>query len=302
MANSAMTDDHYGVVMRHFAAPESHRFGRILLLPALGTPARYYDRVAGQLAAQGLDTHTLELRGAGDSPLRAARNCDFGFRELLDEDIPAALRTIGAGVDGTPVWLVGHSLGGHLATISAGRLTSVIDGIALIACGSPWLVAYDAAMRRRIRTLTMLIPLCNALLGYYPGDRIGFGGRQPRRLMRDWRQLALSGRYQAEGIEEDIEAGIAHYAGPVLSLRMADDAFAPAAATRAVTDKLVRADLSEVVLDAEALGTRADHFRWARNPDAVVAQLKTWCRSTASRAPRPRASHMQGATHKTAGG
>lgn len=282
MADSTLPDDRSAAMTRHFPASEGGRVGRILLLPALGTPARYYDRVALQLASQGLDTHTLELRGCGESPLRPARNCDFGFRELLDEDIPSALRMIGAGTDGTPVWLVGHSLGGHLATISANRLASVIDGIALIACGSPWLEAYDAAMRRRIRTLTMLIPVCNALLGYFPGDRIGFGGRQPRRLMRDWRQLALSGRYHAEGIEEDIEAGIARYAGPVLSLRMADDTFAPATATRAVTDKLVQAVLRESVLDAKTLGACADHFRWARQPEAVVAQLSAWCRSNAS--------------------
>lgn len=270
------------------ANPHTRRFpvqgqacvGHVLLLPALGTPARYYDPVATQLATNGLETHTLEWRGTGDSPLRAGRDCDFGFRELLDEDIPSALRSLGAGADGLPVWLVGHSLGGHLATISAGRLEEAIDGIALLACGSPWLAAYPPPMRRRIRTLTTLIPLCNAVVGHFPGDRIGFGGRQPRRLMRDWRHLALTGRYRAEGLDEDVEAGIARYRGPVLSLRMAEDTFAPAAATRAVVDKLAAADVREEVLDAEALGTRADHFRWAHQPDAVAARLSAWCRTS----------------------
>ncbi|MHA7833047.1 MAG: alpha/beta fold hydrolase [Algiphilus sp.] len=252
--------------------------GRLLLLPALGVPARYYDPLAEQLTAAGLETHTLELRGVGDSPLRAARHCDFGFRELLDEDIPAALRPLHAQGDGLPVWLAGHSLGGHLAAISAGRLAPAVDGLALLACGLPWRAAFDARARRRIDLLRFLIPLCNTVLGYFPGDRVGFGGRQPRRLMREWSQLARTGRYQAEGIDEDLEAGVARYAGPVLSLRLSDDAFAPAAACRAATDKLSSARCQELVLDAATLGARADHYRWAREPQAVVERLVAWCR------------------------
>lgn len=253
-----------------------HATGKVLVLPALGVPARFYAQLAEQLAARGLEVAVLELRGTGDSPLRASRRCDFGFAELLDEDVPAALHSLGCARDGLPVWLLGHSLGGHLAVITAGRMPEEIDGLMLVACGSPWREAYRDATRRKIGALCALIPVCNALLGYFPGDRIGFGGRQPRRMMRDWRTLALSGRYSAEGIDDDLEAGIPRYAGPVLSLRMADDAFAPEAATRAVTDKLAGADPTESVLDADALGTAADHFRWARRPDAVVARMADW--------------------------
>lgn len=254
-----------------------HAIGKVLVLPALGVPARFYTRLAEQLAECGLEVSVLELRGIGDSPLRASRRCDFGFAELLDEDIPAALHSLGCARDDLPVWLLGHSLGGHLAIITAGRMPEEIDGLMLVACGSPWRDAYTGATRRRIEALCALIPVCNALLGHFPGDRIGFGGRQPRRLMRDWRALALTGRYTAEGIGEDLEAGLARYAGPVLSLRMADDTFAPAAAVHAVTDKLAAADLQNAVIDTNELGQPADHFRWAKQPQAVVRRVVAWC-------------------------
>ncbi|MCI5102604.1 alpha/beta fold hydrolase [Algiphilus sp.] len=267
-----------GVIVRHRPGPPP-ALGRLLLLPALGVPAGYYDPLAEQLTKAGLETHTLELRGSGDSPLRAGRGCDFGFRELLDEDIPSALRPLHAAKDGLPVWLAGHSLGGHLAAMSAGRLGFAIDGLVLLACGLPWRGAFDARARLRIDVLRLLIPVCNTVLGYFPGDRLGFGGRQPRRLMREWSRLAYCGRYAAEGIDEDLEAGVAQYAGPVLTLRMTDDPFAPLAACRAVTEKMAHARHSETALDAATLGTRADHYRWARKPDAVTPHLTDWCRA-----------------------
>jgi len=264
-------------LLQHFPAQGVRVLGSLLLLPALGVPARKYARCASLLAEAGIHVTVMEWRGVGDSPLRASRRCDFGFAELLDTDIPAALRGMREAAPDAPLWIMGHSLGGHLGAITAGRLQETLDGLILVACGSPWLEAYEGPTRRRIHLLSALIPACNALLGYFPGDRIGFGGRQPRRLMCDWRALANTGRYSAQGVDEDLEAGLAHYAGPVLSLRMADDDFAPAAAVQAVTTKLRAARLEQAVLGADELGAPADHFRWAKQPEAVVGRVTAWC-------------------------
>lgn len=263
--------------LRHFPAQSAQALGKLLLLPALGVPARRYTQCATLLAEAGINVTLMEWRGLGESPLRASRGCDFGFVELLDEDIPAALRSMRATSPETPLWIMGHSLGGHLGAITAGRLQETVDGLILMACGSPWLAAYDGATRGASACFCAFISPCNALLGDFPGDRIGFGGRQPRRLMHDWRALALTGRYTAEGIGEDLEAGLARYAGPVLGLRMADDSFAPRAAVRAVTDRLAAADLQEAVIDAAELGRPADHFHWAKQPQAVVSRVARWC-------------------------
>lgn len=248
----------------------------VLVLPALGTAADYYTRLADALRGAGFRVTVMELRGHGNSPLRPSRRVDFGFRELLDEDIPAALRELRAQAPELPVLLLGHSLGGHLAAISAGRLRETLDGIVLAACGSPWTEAYEGATLRKLKLLCAAIPPLTALLGYYPGQRIGFGGREARTLMREWRALALSNRYRAQGIDEDLDTAIAGYDGSVLALRMADDDFAPDAAVRAVTDKFHSAAVEHRVLDAGVLGCRADHFRWARQPEAVVQVMTHW--------------------------
>lgn len=271
----------YRVPVRWFPADGD---AAVLLMPALGVAARFYDTLAESLRQQGLAVLVMEQRGHGDSAVRASRRQDHGFREALSEDIPALLDWLHTRAPGCRTLLMGHSLGGHYAAITAGRLPARVDGVILAACGSAWVGAYQGRTRRQLQLLTGLVPALTRLLGHYPGERIGFGGREARRLMRDWLQLARHDRYEAAGLDEDLEAGIRRYDGPVLVLRMADDDYAPESAVRAVSDRFAAADVDLRVLDADMLGDRADHFRWARRPAAVTAAILSWLRAPRSAA------------------
>lgn len=254
----------------------------LVLMAALGVAARFYQPLAQALCEAGCHVALVEQRGHGGSALRPSRQQDFGFREAIEEDIPVVLAALQQWAPTLPVVLMGHSLGGHYAAITAGRLPQQVAGVVVCACASPWLGAFRGRIHWQIRLLCALIPLCNRLLGYYPGDRLGFGGREARTLMADWRDLALTNRYRARGSAEDYDQGIAGYSGPLLSIRLADDVFGPEAGMAAVTDKFARAAVSKVVIDASELGDRADHFRWARSPAAIVAAISHWL-DTASR-------------------
>ena len=98
-------------------APQRPR-ARLLWLPALGVAARHYLPLAEALAARGVDTRLHEWRGNGSSSLRASRTQDWGYRELLALDLPASVATL--PVDGVPLLLGGHSLGGQLACCFGG--------------------------------------------------------------------------------------------------------------------------------------------------------------------------------------
>ena len=247
------------------------------MLPALGVTASYYAPLAEALAGQGLEVGVLELPGQGGSPVRASWRVDFGFRELLEEDVPAALQQLREAAPDVPLLLLGHSLGGHLAAMTAGRGSAgEIDGLILTACSSPWLPGYDRKTRRQLRMLRTLVRLSIVTLGYYPGHRLGFGGREARTLMRDWLALMANNRYRAAGLYENLDAAVARYTGPVLAVRMAEDTYAPEAAMEAVLGKFKSASLTREVIDSVALGTRADHFRWAREPDALVQRITAW--------------------------
>lgn len=248
----------------------------VLLMPALGVSARFYGKLAEALAGRGFSVALMEQRGHGDSALRPSRRSDWGFAQVLGQDLPAVLDWLRAHHPEAPVYLMGHSLGGHFAAISAGRLAERVDGVVLVATGSPWVGAFTGAMAGKVRLLTRLIPLGNLMFGYYPGDRIGFGGREARTLMADWRELALTNRYRARGLDEDLDAAVAAYTGPVLAIRLADDDLAPADSVHAVTDKFRAAGLIEETLDANQIGDKADHFRWARQADSVAERVRIW--------------------------
>ena len=250
----------------------------VVLLPALGVAARFYDKLAATLAGSGLNVAVMEQRGQGDSALRPGRGQNWGFAEVLDNDLPALLDWAEARRPGAPLYLMGHSLGGHFAAITAGRFAERIHGLILVATGSPWWKAFEGARARpdakSVRRLIRLIPAAGLLFGYFPGERIGFGGNEARGVMNDWRTLAQHNRYQARGLDEDLDAAVAAYTGPVLAVRLADDALAPEASVQAVTDKFRNAPLRQQVITADQLGDRADHFRWARQA-RVVADLVT---------------------------
>lgn len=262
----------YAVPLTHYPAPGAAR-ARLLFLPALGLRASFYKTFGEVMAAAGVDCFVMELRGQGRSSLRASRRCDYGFRETLADDLPAVRAWLQDQHPGT-ILLGGHSLGGHYSAMAAAGLPG-LRGVLLVATGSPWIGAFRGRTRRQLRLLCALIPALHALLGYFPGEQLGFGGRDGRRLMRDWRHLALHNEYRAEGLAVDFEAAIRAVAVPVLAIHFEADDYAPVAAVRALTDRF-RSPLRRQCLDAAQLGERADHFRWARRPQALVEHVLDW--------------------------
>lgn len=250
----------------------------LVIMAALGTPCRLYENLASALNGHGFNVALLEQRGQSESALRASRQCDWGFADVLTNDLPAVLDWIEAEVPGTAIYLLGHSLGGHYSAMMAGLVSERIAGIMVVATGSPWYRAYPSKMRRQIRLLIAVLPLIMLFCGYYPGKRLGFGDRDARTLMRDWLDMARSNTYRARGLDRDLDAAIAEYTGPVLSVRLADDPFAPEAGMRAVTDKFPRAPVTERVITAEELGDKADHFRWAKQGTVVAETVAEWLR------------------------
>src|SRR5215831_2038510 len=102
-----------------------------LLVPAMGVPAAYYDRFAGQLSAAGFCVTVPDLRGTGDSTPGISRESRFGYADLVD-DLGVVLTATGAEA---PL-LIGHSLGGHLAALHL-ALGGDGVGLVLVASGTP---------------------------------------------------------------------------------------------------------------------------------------------------------------------
>src|SRR5262249_21546669 len=108
----------------------------IVCVPAMGVAARYYEPVLSALWSSGLNAAAFDLRGNGDSSVRASRAIDFGYNEILTRDFPCAIEETARLFPGRRMFILGHSLGGQLACLYAAATGPSIAGVILIASGS----------------------------------------------------------------------------------------------------------------------------------------------------------------------
>ncbi|WP_189439647.1 alpha/beta hydrolase family protein [Rhodanobacter panaciterrae] len=243
-------------------------------VPAMGIPARHYLPLAGALAAHGVAVVVHEWRGIGSSNRRAGRDGNWGYRELLQEDLPAGMAAVHERWPQATCWLGGHSLGGQLGSLYASLHPAEFAGLLLVASGAPywrrfrhgWLIGVAYA----------LAPLLAGLLGYLPGRRIGFGGNEARGVIADWARTGRTGRYAAVGMTQDFERQLASLQLPSLALRLRDDWLAPQASLDWLLGKLGSAERSMDVITPQELGGPADHFGWMKTPVPIATHIARW--------------------------
>lgn len=248
----------------------------LLWLPALGVPARKYERLAAALETRGIACHLHEWRGTGSHPLRAGRGVDWGYRELLEEDIAAALATLRAAHPGRAVLAGGHSIGGQFAVLAA-ALHGGIDGLVAVGSGVPDWRLFPPPLRWLVGGFGHLLPPLTRLVGHYPGERLRFAGREAGQLMRDWASTVRYGHYdRLRGLPDDLGARLRRVEAPMLGIHLAGDRLVPAAAFDALAAATATRALRRERLDAGQLGVPADHFTWMRAPQAVADTLARW--------------------------
>ena len=265
------------------ASPDGHRASllaripatpktRLLWLPAMGVAARHYLPFAEALATRGIAVFLHEWRGNGSSSLRASREHDWGYRELL-ADIAASEAVAAATTPGLRQVIGGHSLGGQLAGLHLALHPHAASALWLVASGAPYWRNFPASQRWWLLPGYRLLPWLARINGSLPGRLIRFAGNEARSVMADWERSALSGRYAAAGIDGDLDAAMAGFTGEARAIVMADDWLAPPASTKFLLSKFRPARTGMAVFDAVRLGSRADHFSWMKQPDAVVEFL-----------------------------
>ena len=231
----------------------------VVCLPALGVTASYYEPLALALAAKGVVAVTCDLRGLGTSTVRPRRGVDFGYAQLV-EDTGVLLDTLRQRWPG-PIVVLGHSLGGHVGALLAGVRRDAMDGLVLCACGTPYWRRFPPRTALGVFLLGQLTRTLSPLFGYFPGDRVGFAGREAAQLMREWSTLARRGQLAVRGL--DAERALGHAGVRALVVSMEGDWMAPRAAVDHLAGKLSRASMRRVHLAAGAADPRGlDHFRW----------------------------------------
>ena len=256
-----------------YPAAECNRL--LYWLPAMGMPARHYLPLAEALAARGVAVVLHEWRGIGSSNRRAGRRCNWGYRELLEDDLPAALSVVRTRWPQATCWLGGHSLGGQLSSLYASLHPFECAGLVLVASGSPYWRSYRYGWL--LGAAFACAPVLAGLLGYLPGRRIGFGGNEARGVIADWARSGSSGRYAAVGVQQDFERQLASLQLPVLALRLADDWLGPSRSLDWLLGKMPQAHCTLDVITPQDLGGQpADRFGWMKTPTPIAERIADW--------------------------
>lgn len=244
-------------------------------LPAMGMPARHYLLFAEALAAQGVGVVLHEWRGIGSSNRRAGCHDDWGYRELLQDDLAAGVAVLRQRWPRCGYSVGGHSLGGQLGVLLASLHPDNFGSLVLVASGIP----YWRSFRRGwlIGLSLLLAPVLAKLCGYLPGRRLGFAGNEARGVIADWARSGRSGKYVVKGLDRDLEQALAALRLPTLALRLGDDWLAPAASLDGLLDKLGPAPNTRMVLTSQDLDDQpADHFSWMKTPAPLAVRIADW--------------------------
>lgn len=250
----------------------------VLVIPALGTPAGVYRRFALALQAAGVHAAVLELRGVGQSPLRARCGVDWGYADLVQEEVHGAWQVLRARWPLAPLYFCGHSLGGHLSLLHQARYPDApVAGVLLMASGAPYHRAYPGWSGLATRALGAFAALSTRWLGHFPGHWLGFGGRQGATLMREWSGFVRTGQPQVSGWSDEAwRARLAALTLPSLALVLPGDAYAPHSSTAHLLG-LTRsaAHIERLQRDQVVPG----HFAFLRCPQPVVQRMVDWMRT-----------------------
>ncbi|WP_369211873.1 alpha/beta hydrolase family protein [Streptomyces flavofungini] len=248
----------------------------VMIWPAMAVNASYYAPFCAELAGLGIATVTADLRGQGESRPRPGRDSRHGYHELASRDWPALVAATRErfGED-VALYLLGHSIGGQISVLYAAREPQGVDGLIFVAAGSVHFRGFPALSGLRVLLSTQLAALLARVWGYFPGHRLGFAGRQPTALIRDWARIARTGRFRPSGADLDYEERLPSVRLPVLAVSVRGDGLAPPAAV----DRLCAALPSAVVHRwhyAPDGGGQVGHVRWARKGAPVAARIRSW--------------------------
>jgi predicted alpha/beta hydrolase len=240
---------------------------------AMMVDRRTLDRPRGRglvstLAAEGVACVVADLRGHGNSGPRADAGGEWGYDDLVEQDVPTLVAFARTRFPSLPLVCVGHSLFGHAALAHLSRHPDAdIDGLALLAVNAPS-PSWDAGLRSPLRIFDAtrrragieLMALLTRVFGRLPARRLRYGtDDEAAGYVRDFVRNGRMHRWRArDGF--DYFDGLTRIERPLYAITGAGDRFmSPPTDARAIAER-VRGGELHVVGRVSGLGFDPDHM------------------------------------------
>jgi predicted alpha/beta hydrolase len=268
----------------------------LLILPAMAVKAKYYLALAAALNSRGYSCVTTDLRSQGESTPGVRQAPNFGYREMIEEDLPAITAAVRERFPDAPLFLFGHSLGGQIALLfTAAQAPAVaqaagtpeknaapqeIAGVITIGTGSVYWRAFAPSRQAMVLAGAQYIGLVSRLRGYWPGAMM-MGGPVAGRVMTDWARHSRTGRYQPAGATRDYDRLLGELPVPVLAISLDADPLGPKSTVDWLARRLAAARVTRWHLDETAGIRNRGHFAWVRDSEVLSHLIAAWINETA---------------------
>jgi predicted alpha/beta hydrolase len=252
-----------------------------LILPAMAIKAKFYLPLVMALHAAGLSAATVDLRAQGDSRPKLGEGAGFGYRELLEVDLPAVVSAVRTRFPESPLHLFGHSVGGQLALLYAAAEPDRVVSVTTIGTGSVYWRSFPAARRLSILATTQWVGLICRLKGNWPGG--GGIGPMTGGVMADWVRHARTGRYRPRGSSRDYDRLLGALSLPRLVISLDNDPLGPEPTVRFLCRRMSAANLTHWHIDSSSGLKHLGHASWIKDSDLVGPAVAAWI--TAGKSP-----------------
>jgi predicted alpha/beta hydrolase len=246
-----------------------------ILLPGTGVEIGYYERLRAPLRKMGVRMASVEARGGGKSSLRAGRDQDWSYGDIIDEDYPAFIKVCRENAPkASVVFALAHSMGGQLAILAAAHGRLDVDGIVTVATASLYkqVLGTNAAQRAVLASTLAMMRGISRLRGYWPGETFGFFGRLPRTYVRRdfYRQFLNNSWYtEIKGEPVHFEEAMRNLSIPVSMVHFSHGDWIATAVTVVDMAKRIGPNGAAVhALTDERI--KSTHAGWVKHSDKVM--------------------------------
>ena len=247
--------DAYTVKVNKISPSSKDKHLTFILLPAIGVPIKKYEKLIMGLKNNGYSVIYADYPCCGENIPQISKEHDYDYAALLQYFIPNLIESC----DTQDFVLLGHSLGGHLASLYALKNNTPI---VVIASGNIHYKNWNLTGRAKILSAVLLFKALTKAYGFFPGYKIGFGYREAKSLMNNWCHTVLTGNYSFSGIE------LRKNAIKGLFINIKDDQFSPLKSTKKLADMFHHHVLEQIELPPHLKGNR--HSIWLKNPDQII--------------------------------
>jgi predicted alpha/beta hydrolase len=228
----------------------------IIFMAATGVRLHKYTKLFSSLTAKGFTVIAADYPCCGENPPQINRFISYNYQDLLDDFIPQLL----SHSEHDSIYLMGHSLGGQLATIYSALTDIPAIGV---ATGNIYFKNWSGLDRLKLRNLGITFTLLTKAYGYFPGAKVGFGGREARGLMHNWCHILKTGGY--DFVTGDLDKGRGLY------IHIEGDNYSPYPAVKHLASLCQESKIISVKLPEHLKGN--PHGVWIKDPDFITDHI-----------------------------